>query len=58
MKVAVLGDIGLTGGLVLTQALKQGHEVVAVVRAPSKLALQHPAHMAVGGSPLWFDDLE
>ncbi len=32
MKIAVFGVTGLTGGLVVTQALAQGHDIVALVR--------------------------
>ena len=34
MKVAVFGASGQTGSLVVEEALKQGHEVVAVTRTP------------------------
>ena len=58
MKIAILGATGLTGGLVLRRALEQGHEVIALVRDPKRLAIQHP-HLTVGaGSPLSKADLE
>ncbi|XP_077863573.1 flavin reductase (NADPH)-like [Saccoglossus kowalevskii] len=41
MKIAVLGATGRTGIPFVRQALDQGHHVVAVVRNPSKLTVQH-----------------
>ncbi|AAN53844.1 NAD(P)-dependent oxidoreductase [Shewanella oneidensis MR-1] len=37
MKIAVLGASGWIGGTILNEALSRGHEVVALVRDPSKL---------------------
>lgn len=37
MKIALIGATGPTGQLVIEQALKRGHEVVAYVRNPGKL---------------------
>ena len=36
MRIAVLGASGRTGSVVVTRALEQHHEVVAVVRSPSR----------------------
>lgn len=58
MKIAVLGATGLTGGLVVKQALDQGHDVAALVRDPSKLILQHPRLTVFGGSPTSLEDIE
>jgi uncharacterized protein YbjT (DUF2867 family) len=58
MKIAILGATGLTGGLVTKQALEQGHEVVALVRDPKKLTLQHPHLTVIAGSPLSEADLQ
>jgi uncharacterized protein YbjT (DUF2867 family) len=52
MRLAVFGATGLTGGLVVSQALAQGHDVVALVRDPAKLTLAHPRLTVLGGSPL------
>jgi uncharacterized protein YbjT (DUF2867 family) len=58
MKLAVFGATGLTGGLVLAQALKQGHEVMALVRDPSRVSLNHPRLSVLGGSATAPDDVE
>ena len=41
MKIAVLGATGQTGMHLVAQALKQGHEVTALVRNPGKLTPNH-----------------
>lgn len=38
MNIVVLGASGGTGRLIVEQALAAGHEVVAFVRTPAKLA--------------------
>ena len=58
MKLAVFGATGLTGGLVVSQALEQGHEVTALVRDPSRVSLSHPRLTILGGSPTAPDDVE
>lgn len=58
MKLAVFGATGLTGGLVLSQALEQGHKVTALVRDPSRVSLGHPQLTVLGGSPTVSDDVE
>jgi uncharacterized protein YbjT (DUF2867 family) len=58
MKLAVFGATGLTGGLVVMQALDQGHEVVALVRDPRRLSLQHPRLTVLAGSPTLLTDVE
>lgn len=50
-RIAVFGATGLTGGLVVEQALALGHEVVALVRDPGRMALKHPGLVVMGGSP-------
>jgi putative NADH-flavin reductase len=49
MKVAVFGASGRTGKYVLEQALVAGHQVVALVRTPSKLAITNPNLKIVEG---------
>ena len=58
MKLAIFGATGLTGGLVLAQALEQGHEVTALVRDPSRVSLNHPQLTVLGGSPTAPEDVE
>ncbi|MFN4908791.1 MAG: NAD(P)-dependent oxidoreductase [Bacteroidota bacterium] len=58
MKLAIFGATGLTGGLVLAKALEQGHEVVALVRDPSRVSLNHPQLTVLGGSPTAPEDVE
>lgn len=58
MKLAVFGATGLTGGLVLAQALEQGHEVTALVRDPSRVSLSNPRLTVLGGSPTAPDDVD
>jgi uncharacterized protein YbjT (DUF2867 family) len=58
MKLAVFGATGLTGGLVVSQALEQGHEVTALVRDPRRVSLNHPWLRVFGGSPTSPDDVD
>ena len=57
-RIAVFGATGLTGGLVVRQALTQGHEVVALARDPGSVTLQHPSLRVIGGSPISVTDVE
>jgi uncharacterized protein YbjT (DUF2867 family) len=57
MTLAVFGATGLTGGLVISQALAHGHTVVALVRDPARLALQHPHLTVLGGNPVDPEDV-
>lgn len=57
-RIAVFGATGLTGGLVVKQALAQGHEVVALARDPGSVTLQHPSLRVIGGSPISVTDVE
>jgi len=41
MRFALLGATGATGSCFLRQALEQKHEVVALVRSPEKITIQH-----------------
>jgi uncharacterized protein YbjT (DUF2867 family) len=58
MKLALFGATGLTGGRVVTQALEQGHEVIALVRDPGRLSLRHPRLTVLAGHPTAHDDVE
>jgi nucleoside-diphosphate-sugar epimerase len=58
MKLAVFGATGLTGRLVVSQALEQGHAVSALVRDPSRLSLIHPQLIVLGGSPTKPNDVD
>lgn len=58
MKIAVFGATGLTGGLVVTQALEQGHEVIALLRDSGRLSLRHPRLTVLAGSPIVLADVE
>ncbi|MFN9099300.1 MAG: NAD(P)-dependent oxidoreductase [Gemmatimonadaceae bacterium] len=58
MKLALFGATGLTGGLLLSQALEQGHEITALVRDPSRVSLSHPRLTVLGGSPTDASDVE
>ena len=58
MKLALFGATGLTGGLVLPQALEQGHEVTAMVRDPRRVSLSNPRLTVLGGSPTAPGDVE
>lgn len=49
MKISVIGAAGATGVEIVRQALDLGHEVVALVRDPAKLALTHPKLTVVEG---------
>lgn len=42
MKIALIGASGFVGSHVLTEALKRGHEVTAIVRHPEKITIQDP----------------
>ncbi|NBP78311.1 MAG: hypothetical protein EBQ56_17610 [Proteobacteria bacterium] len=58
MKLAIFGATGSTGGLVVTHALHGGHEVIALVRDPARLSLQHPRLTVRGGHPVLMEDVE
>lgn len=52
MKLAIFGATGRTGKPLLNQALKAGHEVVALVRTPSKLTIQNPKLTVLEGDAM------
>ena len=49
MKLAVFGATGRTGRQLVEQALQAGHEVVALVRTPSRLTIQNPKLTVIQG---------
>ena len=52
MRLAVFGTAGRTGKPLLEQALQAGYEVVALVRTPSKLPMQHPKLIVIQGDAM------
>ncbi len=52
MKILVVGATGKTGREVMTQALSQGHSVVALARRPEAITLQHARLAVVKGDVL------
>ena len=58
MKILILGSTGGTGQQLVTQSLKQNHEVTALARDPSKLNLNHEKLTIIKGSVLDKDVLE
>jgi putative NADH-flavin reductase len=49
MRILVIGATGGTGREIVTQALERGHDVVALVRKPSKVATKHERLRVVQG---------
>jgi len=49
LRVAVFGASGGIGKFVVQHALDKGHSVVAYVRNPAKLQMEHPGLSVVGG---------
>jgi len=52
MKVVIFGATGFSGKAILTEALKQGHEVTALVRDTSKILNKHKNLTLVEGNVL------
>lgn len=50
MKLAIFGGTGKTGQHLIQQALDQGHEVVALVRTPSRVTTHHPQLKIIQGN--------
>lgn len=57
MKLGILGATGRTGKHLTQQALDAGHEVVALVRTPTKMTIQHDQLICIEGDALNFDDV-
>lgn len=49
MKIALIGATGFVGSAILKEGLNRGHEVLAILRNPSKLTLKNPALTIVQG---------
>src|SRR5689334_10714563 len=58
MKLAIFGAAGRTGILLVQQALEEGHEVVALVRTPSKLSIGNQRLTVVQGDVTQLADVE
>jgi putative NADH-flavin reductase len=58
MKIAIFGATGRTGRLIVEKALAEGHEVVAFVRNPARLTIQHERLTAVQGDVSRAADVE
>ena len=42
MKIAIIGASGVTGIRIVEEALKRGHEVLALARSPHKIEIENP----------------
>jgi uncharacterized protein YbjT (DUF2867 family) len=58
MKILVFGASGLTGGIVVDLALKQGHRVVVLTRDASKFSLTNPNLEVIEGNATSQTDIE
>lgn len=58
MKLVIFGASGRTGIPLVRQALAEGHAVVAFVRSPSKLPIQHERLTVVSGDAMNAADVE
>ena len=57
MKVGLLGVTGGVGGIFAQYALDAGHEVIALARTPSKVALKHAKLTIVAGNATSAEDV-
>ncbi|MDQ2778596.1 MAG: SDR family oxidoreductase [Pseudomonadota bacterium] len=57
MKFLLIGATGPTGAAIVKQGLAQGHDITALVRDPSKVALSHPHLRCVQGDILKAQDV-
>lgn len=58
MKLVVFGGTGKTGKHIIEQALAAGHEVVALVRTPSRMEIEDPRLHVVQGDILQADRVQ
>ncbi len=58
LRILIIGGTGGTGRQLVQQALELGHEVTALVRAPSKLQMAHPNLRVVKGDVLDYASVE
>ena len=58
MNLLIIGATGGTGRELVKQALGQGHSVIAFVRNPSKIDIQHPNLMIAQGDVLDYSSVE
>jgi putative NADH-flavin reductase len=58
MKIAVFGATGGTGLPLVEQALEAGHEVVVLVRTPSKMKIKHERLKVIQGDVMHRADVE
>lgn len=58
MKLAIIGATGRTGQPLVQQALDAGYDVVALVRNPQKLSLQHAHLIIMQGDAMNLADVE
>ena len=57
MKLALFGANGMIGSRILSEALRRGHQVTAVVRDPAKFAVRHKNLTVVKGDVLDADSV-
>ncbi len=57
MRMAILGGTGRTGQWILKEGVECGHELIALVRSPDKIAEPSPRLRFVKGSPMNIDDV-
>lgn len=57
-RIFIIGATGATGRRLVANALDRGYEVTALVRNPSKLAIEHPRLRVVKGDVLDFAPVE
>ncbi|WLV24607.1 SDR family oxidoreductase [Aciduricibacillus chroicocephali] len=58
MNILLLGATGRVGSVLLEKALRDGHEVVALVRSPEKISVQNPHLHIIQGNILDEEALE
>lgn len=47
--IVVFGASGVIGGLIVTDALESGHNVIGISRSPERLTIDHPSFTALKG---------